>query len=373
MEGAPVHVWASLHGQPPESALMPEAFWGWTDVTVDEEGALYAVVRGESVLKLDRDSRVAWAAPLSAHHEVHLAADGGVYTLTNELRVRELAGRRWLVLDNDVVRLDRAGRVTGRTSLLDVLLADPALAPLVAQRVRARQAAIERLGLRGAVQRWSDAPETAAIARRLLASPWLAQLERALAGAPAPRAERGLLALLEHLPGSPFDVLHGNAARPLARAVPGLGAAGDVLVSLRDLDLVLVVDTRGRRVRWRSGDGALERQHDPWVLASGHLLLFDNRPSAAESRVIEVTPSGRIVWSRGGFFSATGGSCQALANGNVLVAETQGGRALELTRTGEVVWEFVTPEEAGGRRPVLRHLTRLGGEASARLRRTLVR
>ena len=117
---------------------------------------------------------------------------------------------------------------------------------------------LEPLGLRGSLARWSAVPATAEAARRLLSSPWLRALERALAGGTVPAAERGLVALLESLPGSPFDVLHGNAARPLDRDVPGLGRAGDVLVSMRDLDLIAVVDPRRRRVRWSWGVGVLD-------------------------------------------------------------------------------------------------------------------
>ena len=38
---------------------------------------------------------------------------------------------------------------------------------------------------------------------------------------------------------------------------------------------------------------------------------------------------------------------QRLPNGNTLVVETDGGRALELTGDGEVVWEFRSPFRAG--------------------------
>jgi arylsulfotransferase ASST len=79
--------------------------------------------------------------------------------------------------------------------------------------------------------------------------------------------------------------------------------------------------------------------------------------------------SGRIVWSQDGFFSDKQGGCQALPNGNVLIVESRTGRALEVTRTGEVVWEFYNKEEEDGLRPTLRQMDRIGGERAVRLRK----
>jgi hypothetical protein len=37
------------------------------------------------------------------------------------------------------------------------------------------------------------------------------------------------------------------------------------------------------------------------------------------------------------------GSLERLPNGNTLIGETNRGRIIEVTRDGEVVWEYVTP------------------------------
>ena len=71
------------------------------------------------------------------------------------------------------------------------------------------------------------------------------------------------------------------------------------------------------------------------------------------SKVVEVDPlTQEIAWSyRGnkanGFYSAGLGTNQRLANGNTLITESMGGRAFEVTREGEIVWEFVSPHRAG--------------------------
>ncbi len=44
------------------------------------------------------------------------------------------------------------------------------------------------------------------------------------------------------------------------------------------------------------------------------------------------------------FFSETRGSAQRLPNGNTLITESDKGRVFEITRRGELVWEFYSPQ-----------------------------
>ena len=366
MNGARIHAWTSERGQPARGEELPDFFHGWQDVAVDAEGALYAVVSRDRVLKLDARSRLVWEVPLRAHHDVSLGPDGSVYTISDELRmVEDGGGQRRLVFDNDLVRIDGNGAIRSRISLLEVLLADPAIAPRLRAAISRRFADLDARGLLVTLADLASADFQRATRR-------LDELERALGGSPPAAPDRELIALLRGVPGSPSDALHANAVRVLDRAVPGLGRAGDLLVSVRELDLVAVVDPVRRRLRWSWGPGVLEAQHDPSVTASGDLLIFDNRPARGASRVVQVAlPSGRIVWSRDGFFSRTRGGVQALPNGNVLIVESEGGRAFEVTRAGEVVWEYYDPDAVDGRRLELQQLQRLGGEEAARLRRRL--
>jgi hypothetical protein len=365
MDGKRLHSWASARGQPAVGQALPEYFHGWQDVAVDAEGALYAVVSRDRVLKLDFRSRLVWEVPLRAHHDVSLGPDGSVYTLTDELRmVEDGGGRRRLVFDNDLVRIDVKGAIRGRISLLEVLLGDVAIGTRLRAEISERFAGLDADGLRVTLARLAAGDPRAT--RRF------AELERALTGSPPPDPDREIIALLRDLPGAPSDVLHANAIRVLDRAVPGLGQAGDLLVSVRELGIVVVVDPLRRRLRWSWGAGVLDAQHDPSVTPAGDLLVFDNRPDEGASRVVQVAPaSGRIVWSYGGFYSRTRGGAQALPNGNVLVVESERGRAFEVTRAGDVVWEYYDPDEADGRRLDLQQMQRLGGEQAARLRRRL--
>jgi hypothetical protein len=47
------------------------------------------------------------------------------------------------------------------------------------------------------------------------------------------------------------------------------------------------------------------------------------------------------------FYSHSCGSVAALPNGNLLVTESDNGRAFELDRDGEIVWEYSNPHRAG--------------------------
>ena len=55
-----------------------------------------------------------------------------------------------------------------------------------------------------------------------------------------------------------------------------------------------------------------------------------------------------VVWSFAGteavpFASATCGANQRLPNGNTLITESEGGRAIEVTSAGKIVWEYYNP------------------------------
>jgi len=144
-----------------------------------------------------------------------------------------------------------------------------------------------------------------------------------------------------------IEVLRGDPSEHL----PAF-AAGNLLISLRHLDAVAVVDPHERKVVWwLTGD--FRAQHEPTLLPSGNLLLFDNRGGDEASRVLEFDlATRRVVWSYLGtperpFYSWTCGTAWRLANGNTLINESDGGRAFEVTPAGETVWEFYNPHRGG--------------------------
>lgn len=158
--------------------------------------------------------------------------------------------------------------------------------------------------------------------------------------------------------GEAGDIFHSNTVEVLDGRLAGRHPAfkrGNVLTSWRRMDAIGVIDMEAEKVVW-SFDGPFRRQHQPTVLDSGRLLIFDNRDVSRRpraSRVIEIDPfTGVIHWEFHArpdfpFFSNTGGASEQLDNGNVLISETRGGRILEVAPNGDIVWAYVNPARVG--------------------------
>ena len=161
------------------------------------------------------------------------------------------------------------------------------------------------------------------------------------------------------------DVFHTNAVEVLERDLWGLPTAGDVLVCIRELDLLAVLDLDARRVEWSWGPGVLARPHSPTLVSGGGVLVFDNGKGRGYSRILEVDPRrGEVAWEYradppGSFFTSNQGASQPLANGNVLITESKRGHAFEVTREGRIVWEFYNPDVEDGRRGIPNSVTRI--------------
>jgi hypothetical protein len=156
------------------------------------------------------------------------------------------------------------------------------------------------------------------------------------------------------------NLLHANHVEPLPSALAGAFPqfeAGDILVSMRNVNLVMVLDGRTARVKWAK-NGPWLRQHDPHFLPNGQIAVYDNRriPSAESgaaggpafaSRILAIDPrTDRVTVLHEGtsehpFYADSQGKHQFLPNGNILVTEPRAGRAFEITADGRIVWEFL--------------------------------
>ena len=89
------------------------------------------------------------------------------------------------------------------------------------------------------------------------------------------------------------------------------------------------------------------------------MLLFDNFGRGEASIVLEYNLENMdVVWSYSGtsespFYSIGSGTAQRLLNGNTLITETQQGRAFEVTREKEIVWEFFNPNLVGANKELI--------------------
>ena len=129
---------------------------------------------------------------------------------------------------------------------------------------------------------------------------------------------------------------------------------GDILASSRPTSTVIRIDRKTGEIVWKLGPPILAGQHAPISLENGNILIFDNGVHRLDdplpfSRVIEINPAtNEIVWTYqdravSNFFSPRMGNAQRLPNGNTLINEASFGRFFEVTRDGEIVWEYVNP------------------------------
>lgn len=146
----------------------------------------------------------------------------------------------------------------------------------------------------------------------------------------------------------PGDFYHANSIQILTADGP-IGRRGDVLLSLRTLDTLVVLDPETGEIRWQWGRGILDHPHHPTLLPNGRVLVFDNGWHRGWSRVVEIEPAtGKIVWEYRAmppetFFTQRRGAAYRLANGNTLITESDRGRAFEVMPDGTKVWEYWVP------------------------------
>ena len=118
--------------------------------------------------------------------------------------------------------------------------------------------------------------------------------------------------------------------------------------------MIGVIDRETGKIVWAWGPGEIDGQHKPHMLPGGNILIFDNGTLRGWSRVVELNPlTEEIEWEYAGqpresFFSRCISGAQRLPNGNTLICDGCQSRLFEVTREGEIVWEFVNPYHTDG-------------------------
>jgi hypothetical protein len=147
------------------------------------------------------------------------------------------------------------------------------------------------------------------------------------------------------------DTLHLNDIEVVPADYPlSIFDPGDLLISMRDIQTLVVIDPDTEEIKW-TYTGGFVRQHDPDILPSGKISIHDNRlhrmmdpDSQGVSRIVELDPETLQLRTLIGedsdetFSSRITGSHTHLENGNILVVASQQGRLLEFTRDGRLVW-----------------------------------
>jgi hypothetical protein len=241
---------------------------------------------GYGLAKLDKDSNVLWTYSANAHHAVDVGEDGTIYVLTQRMvheMPKGLEFYRTPALVDYLVLLSPQGKELKTIPLLEALRDSPFALLLTSRRAGQELA---------------------------------------------------------------WDILHTNSAEVLRSSQVGhypLFKAGQILLSLRELDALAMVDPERRCVVW-AARGPWRGQHDPHFLDNGRLLIFDNAGSSKESRVLEYDPQTQACpWfysseNSMSFISPIQGRSQRLRNGNTLIVNSKDGVLLEVTPQKELVW-----------------------------------
>lgn len=156
----------------------------------------------------------------------------------------------------------------------------------------------------------------------------------------------------------------GELPSSLADAFQGF-EAGDLVLSLRQYNLVLVVDPDDWRVKWHQ-TGPWRRQHDPEFNPNGTITVFNNNTYRLElgeggrsnpatprvSNIMRVDPAtGRtevVYGERAGqeFQSVIRGKLDLTPEGGLLITEFEAGRVFEVDGQGRIVWEYINRYDA---------------------------
>lgn len=309
MRGRVLHTWRRPYSTVWEEGVgipkpKPDTHVWFRNAVVYPNGDLLVVYEavgdtpyGYGLVRLDRNSELLWSYFGRAHHDVAVGPAGRIYALTQEIVDEPLEGYDNVSsprLDDFLVILSPDGEELKKISLLD------------------------------------------AVAR--------SQFRYLLHTVSSYAVE---------------DVLHTNSVDVIDEETAGnfaFGRPGQVLLSMRSLNTILVLDVETETIVWALR-GSWIGQHDADILPNGNILMFDNwgnfeRPNGI-SRVIEVDPrTTEIVWQYAGtakrpLSSEIRSAQQRLANDNTLISESDGGRIVEVSPDGEIVWEYLNPARGG--------------------------
>lgn len=288
------------------------------------DGDVLGIIYQTGLFRIDRCSRLKWFKPGLYHHDVQVAADGSIWALSANFHTEQPAAYAHIAspyYDDVVQRLSPDGEVLEEFSLLDV---------------------IYRSGYQGLVlEGKSSYPESKQ---------------------DDPTHSNDI-----EIVGADFAARHDFANE------------GDLLISLRAVDSIVLIDRETKLVKWAM-TGLFLRQHDPDLQPDGTISIFDNRTARGQfnkaartlepqsfgySRLLRFDPaSQRVLWQFQGsreepFYSSVQGDHQILPNGNVMAVETEAGRIIEIDpRTNEIVWEWFNVVERGDRKDLVGRVTR---------------
>ena len=306
MDGSPLHDWdISVNEIFPDQSHLEQPLHDWDTLMhgmhIFSNGDIVFNFEGIGVARIDACGDVVWRQPNYGHHSVFVDEDGAIWisgSVGEQDLKTDLPGITTPVYDELIVQLGPDGETLRQISILDAIYGS------------GREGLLLARGSDDNAHREASGPD------------------------------------LMHL--NDVEVLGSE----LADAFPQF-AAGDIMISLRNVNAILVLDGETELVKW-SMSGPFVAQHDADFLPDGKIAVFDNArydgywaDRTPQSRILVIDPVSQdveIAYGRDSseaFYTKHLGKQQFLPNGNILISESQAGRALEVTPDRDIVWAFV--------------------------------
>jgi hypothetical protein len=274
---------------------------GWQAVALDPHEDLIVVAGQQFLAKLDWNSNILWKIPGVFHHDISVTQEGFIFALEKQFHSFRWNGEDFKIIDEVITKISPDGKILKRVSLLSLFQ------PFTANA--------NSLLIKGFFEKETSKE----------IDPYTDENQELK------------------------DMLHSNGIQYIEFNIPNLCKKGDLLVSVRKLNLIGLLDFENEKVRWTWGQNELTGQHSPSVLKEGTILIFDNRENIEISRVLEVNPKDwKVAWVYGPqdtsrFFTKSNGRVQRLQNGNTLITSSLEGRMFEVTKGGKVIWDYLSP------------------------------
>ncbi|MHC4293700.1 MAG: aryl-sulfate sulfotransferase, partial [Planctomycetota bacterium] len=225
MNGKPLHTWYDSN---------KDNKWN-EHVRVCPNGDLLVILKDEMLMRLDWDSNIKWINKLRCHHQITLDENGDIYLLARKDKMIFIAGFPVPIVNDYIVVLSSDGKTKSQIPLLK------------------------------AVKKY--------IPYKAVPEIYWSIIE--------PRTLTYLL-LRKNIFGyfcqhdTIFDIFHNNTLKIIDRDIEGVCKKGNLLICMRELDLVGILDIEKQELVWNWGPGQLSRPHHPTLLKNGNILIFDN-------------------------------------------------------------------------------------------------
>jgi len=302
LNGVLVHKWrVSLNNIFPEAKLLPIPLKDWDTliqgVLPYPNGDVIFIFERVGLVKIDKRSNVLWKLAHPTHHSIHEDKEGNLWIPGREVHLQAVGRLPFFkppIVEELLLKISPDGKILRQISILNIFI----------------KSGLEALFF--------------------MNTGWT-------------------------LTNRIYDFTHINDIEILDETMAPqfpLFNAGDIMVSMRNLNLIVIIDSVTEKIKWWM-TGPFHRQHDPDFLPNGRIAVFDNRSDEAEgtilggSRILSIDPVSRkidIIYQsspKNYFYTEIMGKHQFLPNGNILITESLAGRIFEINSQGEIVWSYI--------------------------------